>query len=94
MRMEDFSSSFADQIPIGTRKNIYENYRLFGNALTKSFANFPLPKKVERIAVWRGAKLLACPGRSHVSVRRGSYYNMGLQPAACQFVLCCPRTHL
>jgi len=48
-------------------KEFPENYPKLGEALRIFFRYlFPRPKKFKDI-VWRGAKLLACPGRPHTS---------------------------
>jgi len=53
-----------------TRKNLSENYPLsLGMRCKKPSPALPYAEKVWRISVWRGAKLLACPGRSPVSGR-------------------------
>ena len=73
---------------MSTRKNFYENYRQFGNALTKSFAS----RKSRQNIAERDAELLAWRGKPQVTARPVSCY-MCLQPAARQSLLCCPRLY-
>jgi len=50
-----------------TRNNLSENNPLFGHAPSELFASHILGRK--RISVWKGAWVLFCPGRPHVSGR-------------------------